>query len=160
MLADWSTICKFDMLCLCLDCHVISSSGLQFYTYFWMAMLYHLLVCKFIPMSGLQVYTYFCYKVLYLLLLWLLLLFPNLISDLLYLFLVCNFIPMSVISNSGLFNFTGYGIVRYIVFRAPLSCSNFHLSLSKIWPISLVRIQWEARNFPVASGHFGICINS
>ena len=107
------------MLCLCLDCHVISSSGLQFYTYFWMAMLYHLLVCKFIPMSGLQVYTYFCYKVLYLLLLWLLLLFPNLISDLLYLFLVCYFIPTSVISNSGLFNFTGYGIVRYIVFRAP-----------------------------------------
>ena len=112
------------MLCLCLDCHVISSSGLQFYTYFWMAMLYHLLVCKFIPMSGLQVYTYFCYKVLYLLLLWLLLLFPNLISDLLYLFLVCNFIPTSVISNSGLFNFTGYGIVRYIIFRAPkFQCS-------------------------------------
>ena len=123
MLADWSTICKFDMLCLCLDCHVISSSGLQFYTYFWMAMLYHLLVCKFIPMSGLQVYTYFCYKVLYLLLLWLLLLFPNLISDLLYLFLVCYFIPTSVISNSGLFNFTGYGIVRYIVFRAPCWCT-------------------------------------
>ena len=88
MLTDWSTICKFDMLCLCLDCHVISSSALQFYTYFWMAMLYHLLVCKFIPMSGLQVYTYFCYKVLYLLLLWLLLLFPNLISDLVFWFAI------------------------------------------------------------------------
>mgnify|MGYP006900142643 CR=1 FL=1 len=32
-------------------------------------------------------------------------------SPLLYLFLVCYFIPTSVISNSGLFNFTGYGII-------------------------------------------------
>ena len=80
------------MLCLCLDFHVISSSGVQCYIYVWIANLYLCLDCNVIPMSGLQVYTYFCYIVLYLLLLWLLLLFPNLISDLLYLFLVCNFI--------------------------------------------------------------------
>ena len=89
----------------------IRMSSLQINTYVWIAMLYLYLVCK-----------YFCYTVICLILLWLLrlfLLFPNLISDLLYLFLVCNFIPTSVMSNSGLFNFTGYGIVRYTVFRAP-----------------------------------------
>ena len=89
------------------------------YAFVWLSMLYHFLVCKFIPMSGFQVYTYFCYIVLYLLLLWLLLLFPNLISDLLYLFLVCSFILTSVISNSGLFHFTDYAIVRYIIVCAP-----------------------------------------
>ena len=89
------------------------------YAFVWLSMLYHFLVCKFIPMSGFQVYTYFCYIVLYLLLLRLLLLFPNLISDLLYVFLVFHFIPMSVISNSGLFLFTDYGIVRYVIFCAP-----------------------------------------
>ena len=82
------------------------------YTYVLIAMLY-------VSMSGLQIYAYFCYTILYLLLLWLLLLFPNLISDLLYVFLVFHFIPMSVISNSGLFLFTDYGIVRYVIFCAP-----------------------------------------
>ena len=72
-------------------------------------------------MSGLQIYTYFCYTILYLLLLWLLLFLANLISDLLYLLLVCIFIPMSVISNSGFLNFTGYGIVCYIIFCVPIT---------------------------------------
>ena len=107
------------MLYHLLDCDVIPMSGLQCYTYVWFANLYLCPDCNVISMSGLQIYTYFCYTILYLLLLWLLLFFANLISDLLYLLLVCIFIPMSVISNSGFLNFTGYGIVRYIVFRAP-----------------------------------------
>ena len=54
-------------------------------------------------MSGLQVYTYFCYIELYLLLVKLLLLFKNVISDLLYLFLVCNFIPAFLVLGSSFF---------------------------------------------------------
>ena len=90
------------------------------YIIFWTVMLYLCLDCNVIPMSGLQIYTYFCYTILYLLLLWLLLFLANLISDLLYLLLVWIFIPMSVISNSGFLNFTGYGIVCYIIFCAPV----------------------------------------
>ena len=47
------------MLCLCLVCNVISSSGLKCYTYVWIAMLYLCLDWKFIPMSGFLYYTYF-----------------------------------------------------------------------------------------------------
>ena len=102
------------------DCDVIPMSGLQCYTYVWFSNLYLCPDWNVISMSGLQIYTYFCYTILYLLLLWLLLFLANLISDLLYLLLVCIFIPMSVISNSGFLNFTGYGIVCYIIFCAPL----------------------------------------
>ena len=63
-------------------------------------MLYLSLDSNFIPLSGFQCYIYFCYTILYLLLLWLLLFFANLISDLLYLLLVSIFIPTSVISTS------------------------------------------------------------
>ena len=108
------------MLYHLLDCDVIPMSGLQCYTYVWFENLYICPDCNVTSMSGLQIYTYFCYTILYLLLLWLLLLFPNLISDLLYLFLVLNFITTSVISNSGLFIYTDYGIVRYIIFCTPI----------------------------------------
>ena len=102
------------MLYHLLDCDVIPMSGLQCYTYVWFANLYLCPDWNVISMSGLQIYAYFCYTIFYLLLF-----LANLISDLLYLLLVCIFIPMSVISNSGFLNFTGYGIVCYIIFCAP-----------------------------------------
>ena len=70
----------FAMLYLCLDCYIISMSGLQCYTYVWFANLYLFLLYKIIPTSvmvtsvfatfdlrhvipssGLQYYTYICY---------------------------------------------------------------------------------------------------
>ena len=68
------------MLCLCLDCHVISSSGLQFYAYVRFASLYLFLLYSIIPISvmvssafskfdfrpvisisGFKFYNYVCY---------------------------------------------------------------------------------------------------
>ena len=48
-----------ELLCLCLVCNVISSSGLECYTYVWIALLYLCLDWKFIPRSGFLYYTYF-----------------------------------------------------------------------------------------------------
>ena len=79
-----------ELLYLCLVCNVISSSGLECYTYVWIEILYLDLVSFIIPTSG---FFKFDFRHLYLL-------------------LDCNIIPTSVMVTSAFFNLD-YTYVRY-----------------------------------------------